>query len=86
MGLMQKFLSILICLIVAFTARGQNNPPVANDDSVTINQDTQITYDVQANDSDPDGDPLETIIMIGPSNAVAYKDFDEDIRYIPDTL
>ncbi len=86
MGLIQKFLSILFCLFVVFTARGQNNPPVANNDSVIINQDSQITYDVQDNDFDPDLDPLETIIMDAPSNGVAYKDFDEDIRYIPDTL
>jgi hypothetical protein len=35
-----------------------NQPPVAVDDTVTIDEDTRVHVDVLANDSDPDGDAL----------------------------
>ncbi len=35
--------------------------PVANDDAVTTDEDTPVTIDVLANDSDPDGDPLTIV-------------------------
>ncbi|MCB2067090.1 MAG: M10 family metallopeptidase C-terminal domain-containing protein, partial [Erythrobacter sp.] len=40
-----------------------NTPPVAADDSATTDQDTPLTIDVKANDSDADGDPL-TVSLI----------------------
>ena len=38
---------------------GPNLPPVAVDDTLTAPYETATTVDVLANDSDPDGDPLE---------------------------
>ena len=35
-----------------------NQDPVAEDDSVTTDEDTSITFDVLSNDSDPDGDTI----------------------------
>ena len=44
-----------------------NNPPVANDDSATTNQDTAVTINVVANDTDVNGDldPTSVAIEIG---------------------
>ncbi|MBW3671661.1 MAG: tandem-95 repeat protein, partial [Acidobacteria bacterium] len=40
---------------VTLTIGGTNDPPVAVDDSVTTNEDTAVTIDVLANDSDVEG-------------------------------
>ena len=46
-----------------------NNAPVAQNDSVTINQNSSIAIEVLANDSDPDGDPIGLISFTAPSTA-----------------
>ena len=46
-----------------------NNAPVAQNDSVTINQNSSISIEVLANDSDPDGDPIGLISFTAPSTA-----------------
>lgn len=49
---------------------GQNQPPVAVDDTVTVRPDRQVSVDVLANDSDPDGDAIVlTGVVAGKSNA-----------------
>jgi serine protease len=45
-----------------------NNPPVANDQSVTIDEDTTAAITLTA--TDPDGDTLTYLILSGPSNGV----------------
>ncbi|MGH1459803.1 MAG: Ig-like domain-containing protein, partial [Paracoccaceae bacterium] len=35
-----------------------NDPPVAEDDAATTDEDTPVTIDVLGNDTDVDGDPL----------------------------
>lgn len=47
-----------------------NQPPVANDDALTTDEDTPMTIDVLANDTDADGsiDPATVAIRVGPSN------------------
>jgi hypothetical protein len=44
--------------VVRVTVSPVNDPPVAADDLATTDQDTPVTINVLANDSDPDGDPL----------------------------
>ncbi|MDY6940389.1 MAG: Ig-like domain-containing protein [Cyanobacteriota bacterium] len=46
-----------------------NNDPIAEDDSFTINQDSPISIEVLANDSDPDDDPIGLISFTAPSAA-----------------
>ena len=46
------------------TVNPVNDAPVAVDDADTTPEDTPITIDVQANDSDLDGDALTTIILL----------------------
>src|SRR5262249_18992375 len=49
----------------------QDNPPVANDDSYTANENSTLTVDalngVLANDTDPDGDSLQAVFVSGPA-------------------
>ncbi|AOY81572.1 Ig-like domain-containing protein [Moorena producens JHB] len=50
-----------------------NQPPVAtnNNNTATTEPNTQVTIDVLANYSDPDGDPLTFAIVTNPSNGSA---------------
>jgi PGF-CTERM protein/PGF-pre-PGF domain-containing protein len=49
-----------------------NSAPTANDDTATTDEDTSVTVDVVANDSDPDGDALDvSTITSGPSHGTA---------------
>jgi len=61
----------------------ENNPPVANDDVASTNQDTPVTIDVLANDSDPDGDPLTVDSVTDPPNGSAVNNGDS-VTYTPD--
>ena len=45
-----------------------NNAPIANPDNPIITENIAAHIDVQANDSDPDGDPLTTSILVQPSS------------------
>lgn len=38
-----------------------NDPPVAVDDSATVQEDSSVSVDVLANDSDPNGDPISIV-------------------------
>ena len=55
---------------VTITVNAVNDPPVANDDSATTGEDTQVDIDVLANDSDVDGnlDPASVNVSSGPAN------------------
>ena len=54
---------------------GENDPPVANDDSPVILEDAGPTpIDVLANDVDADGDPLLITIVVGTSNGIVVVD------------
>ncbi|MBW4616079.1 MAG: tandem-95 repeat protein [Desmonostoc vinosum HA7617-LM4] len=45
-----------------------NQPPVANDDTATTDEDTPVNISVLANDSDADGDPLSISSFTNASN------------------
>lgn len=62
-----------------------NEPPVANDDAVTTQENTDIVIDVLANDSDPEGGALQVLstvvqtgttvkgsLQINPDNTITY--------------
>ena len=61
-----------------------NDAPVANDDSATTGEDTPVTIDVLANDSDPDGDALTVSIVTQPSYGTAAVNGDNTVTYTPD--
>jgi len=68
---------------VTIIVDGVNDNPEATADSVYSSEDTPVTIDVLANDSDPDGDPLSINSISQPVNgAVAIND--SKLIYTPD--
>ena len=61
------------------------NPPIANDDSATTDEDITVTIDAADNDSDPDGnlDPTTTTVTSGPSNGSLTNNGDGTFTYTP---
>ncbi len=62
----------------------QNEDPDAMDDVVNLDEDTSATFDPTANDSDPDGDPLEVISIDDPVNGTLTDNGDGTYTYTPD--
>ncbi len=66
---------------------GGNNPPVALDDSYAVPQETLLSVDaangVLANDSDPDSDPLEAVLVANVANGALNLSLDGSFQYTP---
>jgi len=62
-----------------------NDPPVAQDDSITTSEDTAITANVVSNDSDPDGNlnPGSVTITQAPAHGSAVSNGDGTVTYTP---
>ncbi|MEE4348913.1 MAG: Ig-like domain-containing protein [Pacificimonas sp.] len=71
--------------VVTVTVVGENVGPVAVDDAVTSDEDTQLRIDVLANDSDPDGDALTLESVETPSGAGFTAVEDGRILFAPFT-
>ena len=65
------------------TTPGQNTSPIANDDSVSTNQDQQIQINVLSNDSDPNGDSL-SIQAVAQGNLGSVDINGSFVTYTPD--
>jgi hypothetical protein len=79
----------MICgLLVVQTLSGcnhgdENKDPIAGDDTAITAREVPVTINVLANDSDPDGDPLEVVgVTQGPNGEVALND-DGTVTYTP---
>jgi len=70
-------------VVIAFGCIAFGAPPVANDDSETIDEDTSVLVDVVANDTDPDGNPLTIASVSDPEHGTASIEGNQ-IRYTPD--
>ena len=68
---------------ISVTVTGENDLPVAVDDSASGNEDTDITGNVLTNDSDVDGDPLTAALATGPSNGQVTVNPDGTFTYTP---
>ena len=74
---------------VDITVTISNDPPVANDDNASTLEDTPVTIDVAANDSDPDGnlDPTSAnttcAICANPANGSLLNHNDGSFTYTP---
>ncbi len=69
---------------VVITILPVNDPPVANDDCATVEEDSSDNQiDVLANDTDVDGDSLEIISVSSPSHGTVYHDGNY-VYYTPD--
>lgn len=61
-----------------------NRPPVALDDTFSVDEDTLLSGTVLTNDSDPDGDPLSVLLEAGPTNGSLILNADGTFDYTPD--
>jgi len=61
---------------------GQQSPD-AVDDPATTDMDTPVTIDVLANDTDPDGDPLDVIAVTQGSDGAVAINPDDTVTYTP---
>lgn len=69
--------------LVVITVLPDNSAPTAVDDVAATNQGVAVTIDVQANDSDPDADPLATTIVSNPLNGTVAVQGGDSILYTP---
>ena len=71
---------------VTVTVNPVNDPPVANDDSATTDEDTAVTVDAAANDTDVDGnlDPTTAAVVSGASDGSVTNNGDGTFTYTPD--
>ena len=60
-----------------------NRPPVAANDSATVNQDSSINLTVLANDSDSDGDSLTITSTTAPLHGLAAVNTNGTVTYTP---
>jgi VCBS repeat-containing protein len=72
---------------VTITVDAVNDPPVANDDAATTDEDTAVTIDfadVLVNDVDVDGDALIVSSVTSPANGTLIDNGDDTVTYTPD--
>ncbi|WP_415920388.1 Ig-like domain-containing protein [Tateyamaria sp. SN6-1] len=69
---------------VSVTVNPVQDAPVTVDDTATTDEDTPVTIDPLANDSDPDGDPLEISGTPVAENGTVTVNPDGTIEYTPD--
>jgi hypothetical protein len=71
----------------AFVYHGDtgNRAPLAVDDTATTEENTPVTVDVLANDTDPDGDVLTVTVDSAPSSGTTAVNADDTITYTPST-
>jgi len=70
---------------VSLTVNAVNDTPVAYDDNAATDQDTPVTINVLANDSDIDGDALTVTNLTQPASGVATINADQTVTYTPNT-
>ena len=63
---------------VCFTINAVNDAPTPADDSVSTPEDTPITIDVLANDTDPEGDALTVTAVTSPVHGTAAVNTEEN--------
>jgi len=69
---------------VSITVEKFNNPPTANNDIAATQEDTEVTIDILANDTDADGDTLMVTNLTQPSHGAATLSTDQMVTYVPD--
>src|SRR5690606_28313580 len=60
-----------------------NDAPVASHDTITVFEDSTEVINVQANDTDPEGDPLTTVVL-STFNGTAIVINGDSVQYTPD--
>src|ERR1043166_9665528 len=73
---------------VTINVQPVNDPPLAQNDSYTIHEDTELLVPapgVLANDSDVDGDSLSAILVSGPAHGTLTLNANGSLRYLAAT-
>lgn len=71
-------------LTIVVTVTDTNETPVAADDAAVLAEDGSLTLNVLANDTDPDSNPLTTVLVTGPTNGSVVRNPDNTFTYTPD--
>ncbi len=66
-----------------FTVVGDNQIPVAQNDSSNTPEDTAVSINLTANDSDPDGEPVHIDRILNTNNGSVTIDNDSMVTYTP---
>jgi subtilisin-like proprotein convertase family protein len=74
----------LLSWSLAITDTPPNDPPVAEDDTATTDEDTVVDIDVLANDTDADGDPLTVDSFTQGANGTVVDSGSGILTYTPD--
>jgi gliding motility-associated-like protein len=69
--------------VVTIEVQIPNDPPVANDDTYTTNEDTVLNGNVGDNDTDPDADTLEFTLNTSTTNGTVIFTIDGTFSYTP---
>jgi hypothetical protein len=64
----RRLTAVALLAVLAMPATAQAAPPIAGNDNATTDEDTPVTIDLFANDSDPDGDILDIAAITRPAN------------------
>ena len=68
---------------VTITVNPRNLPPVAVDDSYTLDQRTSVSGNVTLNDYDPNGDPIHVALVKGPTGGTLQLNSNGSFIYTP---
>jgi VCBS repeat-containing protein len=83
------FLALFLCFLSTSPVKPAfADPPVANNDSYSTNEDTPLTVTapgVLANDTDADGDPITAVLDTTTSNGTLTLNTDGSFNYTPNT-
>ncbi len=71
-----------VFVVVRYTAGPSNDPPFADPQDVTTNEDVAVAITLTG--SDPDGDPLTYSIVSGPANGITTWSAPNIVTYTPD--
>ncbi len=62
-----------------------NQPPIAVDDRDTTDLNTPVTFNIQLNDSDPDGNAISSLPISAPAHGIVSIDGNGNATYTPDS-